>query len=145
MCSWGLAWFVVFGQHMLFFAIQEVLRQVVSTAERPLSGHAQSQGGTLQEALPLPALVAPALAAANQDQAYLRWKAVIHCLPGNNDAAAHAPDFTAARWLYNQMMYKDHSFAIASPDGEPIDNLLDQMMIHSSVQPLLPPVFYVPV
>ena len=111
-------------QHERLFAIQDVPRQVFSTAERPLPAHSQSQGGTIQEALPLPALVAPALAAANHDQAYLHWKAVIHCMLGNNPAAEHAPDFTAARWFCNQMMYKDHSSSVASTDGKQMVMLL---------------------
>lgn len=91
---------------------QEAPRQILSTAERPLPGQPQSQLGILQEALPLPALVAPALAAANQDHPYLRWKAVIHSMPSNTAAAAQGPDFPAARWFHDQMSYRDGSAAV---------------------------------
>lgn len=82
---------------------QVVCRQ---TGQRPLHGYLQSRGGSLQEALPLPALVAPALAAANAEQTYLRWKAVIHYMPSSSSAAAQGPDFAAARWFKTQMAYK---------------------------------------
>ena len=102
--------FCLVSQCYCFLVLQEAhLRQSVSTAERPLPGHPQSQEGALQEALPLPALVAPALAAANPDQAYLRWKGVIHSMPINAPAAACGPDFSAARWFHDQMSYQQGS------------------------------------
>ena len=96
--------------------LQEAPRQILSTAERPLSRQPQSQQGALQEALPLPALVAPALAVANQDHAYLRWKAVIHSMPSKT-AAAQGPDFPAARWFHDQMSYKDGSADVPCNQG----------------------------
>lgn len=86
--------------------LQEAPRHILSTAERPLPWQPESRQGTLQEALLLPALVAPALAAANQDHAYLRWKAVIHSMPSTTAAATQGPDFPAARWFHNQMSYR---------------------------------------
>ena len=99
--------------------MQVAPRQAISTADRPLPGPPSSKEGILQEALPLPALVSPALAAANEDQAYLRWKAVIHCLLGTAATAVHAPDYTAARWFCTQMMHRDGSRNHASSTGEP--------------------------
>lgn len=104
-------------RNMWSVLLQDASRRLLSTAERPLPGHPESQQGTLQEALPLPALVAPALAAANQDQAYLRWKAVIHSMLSTTAAAAHGPDFRAARWFHNQMSYRDGSAAVPSNQG----------------------------
>lgn len=98
--------------------LQEALRQILNTAERPLPGLPQSQAGALQEALPLPALVAPALAAANQDHAYLRWKAVIHSMPSNTAAAALGPDFPAARWFHDQMAFREGSAHVPCNQGE---------------------------
>lgn len=95
--------------------LQEAPRQTLITAERPLSRQPRSQQGALQEALPLPALVTPALAAANQDHAYLRWKAVIHSVPSS--AAAQGPDFPAARWFHDQMSYRDGSAGVPSNQG----------------------------
>ncbi|KAL0031492.1 hypothetical protein WJX77_003186 [Trebouxia sp. C0004] len=85
---------------------QVVCRHLGNAAQRPLHGYLQSHGGSLQDALPLPALVAPALAAANAEQTYLRWKAVIHYMPSSSAAAAQGPDFAAAKWFRNQMAYK---------------------------------------
>lgn len=99
-------------------------RQLDTTAERPLPGHPQSQQGALQEALPLPALVAPALAAANPDQAYLRWKAVIHSMSSNAPAAARGPDFPAARWFRDQMSYQQGSAPVSCSQGRGIHMLL---------------------
>lgn len=99
--------------------LQEASRQVLGTAERPLPGHPQSQQGALREALPLPALVAPALAAANPDHAYLRWKAVIHSMPSTT-AAAHGPDFRAAKWFHDQMSCRDGSAAVPCNHGKKI-------------------------
>ena len=92
-------------------------RQTGNAAQRPLHGHLQSRGGSLQEALPLPALVAPALAAANAEQTYLRWKAVIHYMPSNSAAAAQGPDFAAAKWLRNQMAYKAGAAHVGNDQG----------------------------
>jgi len=92
-------------------------RQTSNAAQRPLHGHLQSRGGSLQEALPLPALVAPALAAANADQTYLRWKAVIHYMPSSSAAAAQGPDFAAAKWFRNQMAYKAGAAHVGNDQG----------------------------
>lgn len=84
----------------------------------------QSQEGALQEALPLPALVAPALATAHPDQAYLRWKAVIHSMSSNNAAAARGPDFLAARWFTDQMSHREGSTPVSCQQGGYIKPLL---------------------
>jgi len=94
-----------------------VCRQTGNAAQRPLHGPLQSRGGSLQEALPLPALVAPALAAANAEQTYLRWKAVIHYMPSSSAAAAQGPDFAAAKWFRNQMAYKAGAAHVGSDQG----------------------------
>ena len=119
---------------------QEAPRQILSTAERPLPGRPQSQQGILQEALPLPALVAPALAAANEDHAYLRWKAVIHSMPANTAAAAQGPDFPAARWFHDQMSYRHGSAAAPYNQGRWIRSCcccccLCRCLSHCSVWP----------
>ncbi len=92
-------------------------RQTGNAAQRPLYGHVQSRGGSLQEALPLPALVAPALAAANAEQTYLRWKAVIHYMPSSSAAAAQGPDFAAAKWFRNQMAYRAGAAHVGNDQG----------------------------
>ena len=92
-------------------------RQTGNAAQQPLHGHLQSRGGSLQEALPLPALVAPALAAANAEQTYLRWKAVIHYMPSSSAAAARGPDFAAAKWLQNQMAYRAGAAHVGNDQG----------------------------
>lgn len=92
-------------------------RQNGNAAQRPLQGHLQSCGGNLQEALPLPALVAPALAAANDEQTYLRWKAVIHYMPSSSAAAARGPDFAAAKWFRNQMAYRAGAAHVGNDQG----------------------------
>ena len=81
-----------------------------------MAGLVQSHIGPLQEALPLPALIAPALAAANQDEVYLRWKAVIHYLP-NRTAAEKGPDFAAARWLQKHMAYTSGTKPVVDASG----------------------------
>ena len=95
--------------------LQVVPRQTVNAAQRPLQGHLQSHKGSLQEALPLPALVAPALAAT--DQTYLRWKAVIHYMPSSSAAAAQGPDFAAAKWLRQQMAYRGGTGFVGHQQG----------------------------
>ena len=90
-------------------------RHTINTAQRPLQGHLGSRGSSLQEALPLPALVAPALAAANQEQPYLRWKAVIHYTP--SAAATQGPDFAAAKWLRSQMAYRAGAAHVGNGQG----------------------------
>ena len=96
---------------------QVAVRPTVSAAQRPLQGHLQSRNGSLQEALPLPALVAPALAAVNLGQPYLRWKAVLHYMPSTTAALAQGPDFAAAKWLQHQMAYKADTAYVGKSEG----------------------------
>ena len=94
-----------------------VCRQSGNAAQRPLRGYLHSRGGSLQEALPLPALVAPALAAANAEQTYLRWKAVIHYMPSSSAAAVQGPDFAAAKWFRNQMAHRAGAAHVGNDQG----------------------------
>ena len=64
----------------------------------------------------MPALVVPALAAANEDEPYLRWKAVIHYMHSST-AAAKGPDFAAARWMRSQMAYRSRAGHPADAPG----------------------------
>lgn len=65
----------------------------------------------------LPSFIAPALANNNEGLSYLRWKAVIHYLP-NAAAAAHSPDFAAAKWFMHQMSYKNKHGHACPDSGE---------------------------
>ena len=115
---------VLFKAH-IFFSLQQccllqaVWRETDNSAQQPLPvpGHLQSQQGTLQEALPLPSLVAPALAAANEEEPYLRWKAVIHYMQSST-AADRGPDYAAARWMRTQMAYQSRAGHSANASGQ---------------------------
>ena len=65
----------------------------------------QPTAARVQPSLHLPSIVASALAANNEGQTHLRWKAVIHHMPATA-ATANSPDFAAAKWLRHQMAYK---------------------------------------
>lgn len=73
-----------------------------------------------QSPVHLPSVLAPALAANNEGQAYLRWKAVIHYMP-TAEASAHSPDFAAAKWFRQQMSFKGSGGHNTSDSGKPMD------------------------
>ena len=94
------------------------LQAVLATSPAQAASLALTQptADPAQPSLHLPSIIASALAANNEGQTHLRWKAVIHHMPATA-ATANSPDFAAAKWLRHQMAYKGKNSSSSTQAG----------------------------